>query len=135
MLEHLRHRPRIHADQRPRVEPVGLRSLARRGQEAVRLLGPRRSRRGAARQSLIGAVIGLPIHAAPESLTMASVTDLSHHDVEAHHEHHLPSGWRRFLYSTNHKDIGTLYLAFAICAGLIGTIFWFIFGAELLEPG
>ena len=32
----------------------------------------------------------------------------------------IPTGWRRFVYSTNHKDIGTMYLVFALIGGLIG---------------
>jgi len=50
-----------------------------------------------------------------------------------HHDH--PTGWRRFLYSTNHKDIGTMYLIFAIAAGVIGLIFSVWFRMELAEPG
>ena len=56
--------------------------------------------------------------------------------AEAHsdHEHH-PTGWRRFVYSTNHKDIGTMYLVFAILAGLIGLFLSVMMRAELQEPG
>src|SRR3954452_2824459 len=52
---------------------------------------------------------------------------------EDHHDH--PHGWRRYVYSTNHKDIGTMYLVFALVGGLVGGVLSIGMRLELMYPG
>ncbi|MGB0934761.1 MAG: cytochrome c oxidase subunit I [Alphaproteobacteria bacterium] len=64
-------------------------------------------------------------------MTANSNSQGGNHD---HHDH-TPTGWRRWVLSTNHKDIGTMYIVFAIIGGLLGGGLSWLIRYQLSEPG
>ena len=54
---------------------------------------------------------------------------------EEHHDHGPAKGLMRWVTTTNHKDIGTLYLMFALLMFLVGGAMAMVIRAELFEPG
>jgi cytochrome c oxidase subunit 1 len=66
---------------------------------------------------------------------MSVVLDPVHaptHDAAHVHDH--PHGWRRWLFSTNHKDIGTMYLIYALVMLFVGGVLALAIRTELWRP-
>ena len=65
---------------------------------------------------------------------------MAHADTHAlhhadHHDDHKPHGIGRWLFATNHKDIGTMYMVFALIMFFIGGAMAMVIRAELFKPG
>jgi len=67
---------------------------------------------------------------------MSTATHDHGHDHGHDHAHeHKPTGAMRWIGSTNHKDIGTMYLWFSFTMFLVGGVMALIIRSELFQPG
>ena len=57
------------------------------------------------------------------------------HDDHGHGHDHAPGFFKRWFYSTSHKDIGILYLIFAVAAAFVGIGLSLLMRIELQSPG
>ncbi len=66
---------------------------------------------------------------------MSAVLPGTAHGHGHEHGHHQPTGLMRWITTTNHKDIGTMYLIFSFIMFLSGGVMALTIRAELFQPG
>jgi cytochrome c oxidase subunit 1 len=64
-----------------------------------------------------------------------STTHTHGHALDHHDDHGPAKGFKRWLTTTNHKDIGTMYLIFSLVMFLVGGAMALVVRAELFMPG
>ena len=61
--------------------------------------------------------------------------EIQAHDQSHDNHDHRPYGMTRWLFTTNHKDIGTMYLWFAMVMFFLGGAMALVIRLELFQPG